>query len=1031
MSDNRYSMRFICVFLFALFLSVSASGDTAITVTNGDFSSPGYWTEDWSQVPGWDYYSSGSGGDAPGVNGTSSAYMGQINGISQITTYTISANDRFSITLDYQSTWNDVDIAVEFFAWNGATSTTIEVNSTGDLTQTWSGTETWLNDQSWQMSVSIPSGSAFIGQTLGVRIYQRTAGSWCDINNIRLATALIPVTNGDFSSPGYWTEDWSQVPGWDYYSSGSGGDAPGVNGTSSAYMGQINGISQITTHTIAENEIFEIILDYQSTWNDIDIAVEFFAWNGATSTTIEANSTGDLTQVWSGTETWLNNQSWQMTSAIGAASPYIGQTLGVIIYQRSVGSWCDINNIRLATTEPVADAEISVSPATLNFGNQYAGDGPAAPLEVVVENTGAADLDTTVTIINDAGSAYAIASGSTVFTLSPGTSMTLSVEFDPSTGGRTTATLHFESNDSVTPAYDVMLTGWAAADPMIHVVNPSFAEPGYYTEDWTLVPGWDEYLAGSGAGGSGVQGAAAAWMGVDDGIEQITTHTILAGDQYTLTFDYHSTWQSIDIAIEFIGCDGSSTTTIVTNPVGAFIQSPGASAGPWLYDQSWTMSGAIPAISSVSGQNLGVRIYQRNTDAWCEINNIRITYTNTPPTDPDINVSPLTLDFGEQLIAAGATSPLYVTVENLGVGDLNATATLINDAGSAFAIASGPTTFPLSPGTSTTLGVTFDPSIVDLYTATLRFETDDPDELTVDVSLSGTGAIPAPEAGISPLTLNFGSHNIADGPSAAMNVSLQSVGELDLAATITIINDAGAAFALISSPTLVLAPTNSANLQVVFNPVTLGAHTATLRIVTNDPTQPQVDVALSGNAVGDTTIYISNFSFEWDAAADNITPTGWTWNGLGGRGVADTYDLAYQHEDNFFWQGASSGSPSELSQTTTHTIAAEGVMYRLQVGCRSSWYGSPRAELYYDDRSTTVTFASGYYDSSIDWTEGMTLTVIGVAPAGAVGNNIGIVLTDHQSEGDHWTEWDNVRLEIYTPETSDMTTRSRKWSLYQ
>jgi len=111
------------------------------------------------------------------------------------------------------------------------------------------------------------------------------------------------------------------------------------------------------------------------------------------------------------------------------------------------------------------------------------------------------------------------------------------------------------------------------------------------------------------------------------------------------------------------------------------------------------------------------------------------------PKPADISVVPTTtLDFGDQVVDAGPTAPQTVLITNEGDFDLHITSVTLSGASGEFNLVdSGETTLPF--GSTRTIQITFDPTSVGTKVALLRIESDDSDEPTVEVGLSGRGII--------------------------------------------------------------------------------------------------------------------------------------------------------------------------------------------------------------------------------------------------------------------------------------------------
>jgi hypothetical protein len=129
---------------------------------------------------------------------------------------------------------------------------------------------------------------------------------------------------------------------------------------------------------------------------------------------------------------------------------------------------------------------------------------------------------------------------------------------------------------------------------------------------------------------------------------------------------------------------------------------------------------------------------------------------------PDIDISPLSIEFIG--IPLGTTSSQDVTITNNGLADLHISSisvgstihyTQTNDCPSA-----------LAPGASCTVTVTYDPvnQVYFTHWATLTITSDDPDEPSVEVTLSGYGI--EPFLAVAPDMLDFG---------AALNDALLSI----------------------------------------------------------------------------------------------------------------------------------------------------------------------------------------------------------------------------------------------------------------
>jgi len=150
-------------------------------------------------------------------------------------------------------------------------------------------------------------------------------------------------------------------------------------------------------------------------------------------------------------------------------------------------------------------------------------------------------------------------------------------------------------------------------------------------------------------------------------------------------------------------------------------------------------------------------------------------------------------------------------------------------------------------------------------------------------------------------------------------------------------------------------------------------------------------------------VTVQNHSFEDDGLHADITPTGWIWNGSGARGTigesTDGFDAYYQ------------GNNATLHQTTSRTIADEGIKYMLAVDVINTWQASPKAIIYYDDGGNRVELASASLPANGDvWPNWDTIEVAAFTTSASVGKNIGIELSIDNYPGDYWSNYDNVRM---------------------
>jgi hypothetical protein len=207
-------------------------------------------------------------------------------------------------------------------------------------------------------------------------------------------------------------------------------------------------------------------------------------------------------------------------------------------------------------------------------------------------------------------------------------------------------------------------------------------------------------------------------------------------------------------------------------------------------------------------------------------------------------------------IQVGTTKDLEFTIENTGTEELADLAASIDGAGaSQFSVTSQPGA-TVAAGGSTTFIVRFAPSATGAKSATLHVVSNDPDESPYDITLTGTGFIPAPE-----VTVQFpkGS-NLTDG-SAKINLGKVKVKKSGTAKTFTIKNLGTANLTglkltkngknskdfIVTQPLkATLAPGASTTFKVTFKPGAKGKRDAAIHLKSNDANENPFDINLTG-----------------------------------------------------------------------------------------------------------------------------------------------------------------------------------------
>ncbi len=222
---------------------------------------------------------------------------------------------------------------------------------------------------------------------------------------------------------------------------------------------------------------------------------------------------------------------------------------------------------------------------------------------------------------------------------------------------------------------------------------------------------------------------------------------------------------------------------------------------------------------------------------------------------PEITIAPSDLAFGSHGVNAGPTVSQTVTITNDGNVDLYISAiTPTGDTGEFNLADSGEVT--MTSGGTRTIEVSFDPSSVGAKVMTLTIHSNDSDEPTVEVILSGTGTtVSQPGYGSDPApgsSIDVGTANVGSTISATLTIS--ETGAATLVVTPTLSGPDAAGFGFAPTTLTILDGGAVQDLTISCTPSVSGTLatplTATLTVVHNAPGSPAVySLSCSGEAL--------------------------------------------------------------------------------------------------------------------------------------------------------------------------------------
>ncbi|MEL6823227.1 MAG: choice-of-anchor D domain-containing protein, partial [Calditrichota bacterium] len=233
---------------------------------------------------------------------------------------------------------------------------------------------------------------------------------------------------------------------------------------------------------------------------------------------------------------------------------------------------------------------------------------------------------------------------------------------------------------------------------------------------------------------------------------------------------------------------------------------------------------------------------------------VRVFGEGVPIPLPDIDLAKDSLLFAETALTTIKTDS--VRIFNTGIADLVITGFTISGLDSAdFQLSMQPLPSIIARGDSASLLIDFIPQAVGERGAILEIFNNDPDENPATVYLRGDAvAIPVPDIVISSDTLNFGVIDIGD--FSFQELLVQNFGTADLTVSSTEIHglDSSVFTITFGDAPFTIEPGDSQRIDIRFLPFDLGERAAELNLITNDPDELSIRVALFGASLDTTQI---------------------------------------------------------------------------------------------------------------------------------------------------------------------------------
>ncbi len=441
----------------------------------------------------------------------------------------------------------------------------------------------------------------------------------------------------------------------------------------------------------------------QLTLNDTALDFGSVAINSATTRALTLKSTGSLPLTINSAEvsgagfgivggslpeTLIPNQS--TTLQVQFKPTVAGSASGQLTVSSNAANGSTRAAVLSGMGADAASLQLSVSTTSLAFGNVNVNTAKSMALTLTSTGTSAV----TVNSATIAGAGFTIASGTLPATLNPQQSVTLQVQFKPTTTGPANGTINIGSNATNGSSIIIKLNGIGAAaatNPQLSVSATSLAF-GNVTVNTTKVLA----LVLTSTGTSTVTVNSATITG--------TGFTIVGG---TLPATLNSQ-QSVTLQVQFMPTATGTATGNIT--VGS---------------------------NSTSGSTTVVALSGAGAAA----------------TNPQLTVSPTNLAFGNVTVNTAMIQTL--TLQSTGTSAVTVNSDAIT--GSGFTIVSQSLPVTLNPQQSMALQVQFEPRATGAVSGQITVGSNSTSGSTSVVTLSGTGAAANPQLTVSSTSLSFGS----------------------------------------------------------------------------------------------------------------------------------------------------------------------------------------------------------------------------------------------------------------------------------
>lgn len=424
---------------------------------------------------------------------------------------------------------------------------------------------------------------------------------------------------------------------------------------------------------------------------------------------------------------------------------------------------------------------------------------------VVISGTDAADFQLTTDATGPV-----TASGNTAFTIT----------FDPSAAGTRTATVSIVSNDSDENPYNFAIQGTGAVYPEMDVQGNGIS---ITDADATPSTADDTDFGATGLTGGTVDKTFTISNSGDGALSLNGTPQVVIGGTHVAAFNV-----TVHPAASVPSGGGTTTFTVQFDP---------------------SVIGLHTATVSIANDDADENPYNFSIQGTGGEPEIDVEW----PDDTDI-ADMDTVNYGHHLIGPD-TLTLYF--DNVGSDILHIsgiTATELTQVSAVHSVTTLPMNIPAAGSDS--IAIAFNIDAADAFSFDLDIASDDSNESPYDIHIIGTGTAPEIDVRANGTVIadggNYDFEDQGTGRSKEASFHIRNTGSSTLTLTLphTISGADAVHFAISSSDTnTVVAPGDSANINIMFRPKSSGHKTATFSIVSDDADENPYNITLMGRGI--------------------------------------------------------------------------------------------------------------------------------------------------------------------------------------